>query len=108
MMISLTHRHRRLDLLDPRASSTTLCKVAAVAPPRHLPTMIAALLTGATSISRRKPNSRSQTSEMPAKAALNRSEYPHLWEAASTRKQVEPGASFDYGLDLLMRGIRAR
>ncbi len=47
------------------------CSVAEVAPPRHLPMMIAAFEIGATSISRRKPNSRSQTSEMPANTAMN-------------------------------------
>ena len=46
-------------------------KVAMVAPPRHLPTTMAARLTGATSISRRKPNSRSQTIEAAEKMAVN-------------------------------------
>src|SRR2546430_8273205 len=54
-----------------RASSTTLCTVETVAPPTHLPAMIAVVLTGATSISRRNPNSRSQTIEMPENAAVN-------------------------------------
>ena len=47
------------------------CKVAIVAPPRHLPITIAARLTGATSISRRNPNSRSQTIEAAEKIAVN-------------------------------------
>ncbi len=46
-------------------------KVATVAPPRHLPRTIAARLTGATIISRRKPNSRSQTIEPAEKIAVN-------------------------------------
>ena len=45
--------------------------VAIVAPPRHLPTTMADRLTGATSISRRKPNSRSHTMEAAEKIAVN-------------------------------------
>ena len=45
--------------------------VATEAPPRHLPKRIEVVEIGATSISRRKPNSRSQTIEMPANAAVN-------------------------------------
>ena len=47
-------------------------KVATVAPPAHLPTTIAPRRTGATSISRRKPNSRSQTIEIAENSAVNR------------------------------------
>ena len=47
------------------------CIVAMVAPPRHLPITIEARLTGATSISRRNPNSRSQTIEAAEKIAVN-------------------------------------
>jgi hypothetical protein len=46
-------------------------KVAMVAPPRHLPMTMADRLTGATSISRRNPNSRSQTIEAAEKMAVN-------------------------------------
>ena len=49
-------------------------KVAIVAPPRHLPITIADRLTGATSISRRKPNSRSQTIEAAENTAVNRTD----------------------------------
>ncbi len=49
-------------------------KVAIVAPPRHLPITIAARLTGATSISRRKPNSRSQTIDAAENTAVNRTD----------------------------------
>ena len=42
-------------------------KVETVAPPRHFPITMADLLTGATSISRRNPNSRSQTIEAAEK-----------------------------------------
>src|SRR6202161_2435305 len=45
--------------------------VATVAPPRHLPMTIADMLTGGTSISRRNPNSRSQTIEAAEKMAVN-------------------------------------
>ena len=45
--------------------------VAIVAPPRHLPITIDARLTGATRISRRKPNSRSHTIEAAEKMAVN-------------------------------------
>ncbi len=45
--------------------------VAIVAPPRHLPITIGARLTGATRISRRKPNSRSQTIDPAEKMAVN-------------------------------------
>jgi hypothetical protein len=46
-------------------------KVATVAPPRHLPITMAQRRTGATSISRRKPNSRSQTIDAAEKMAVN-------------------------------------
>src|SRR5262245_49787255 len=45
--------------------------VATEAPPRHLPSTIAPRRTGATSISRRKPNSRSQTTDAAEKSAVN-------------------------------------
>src|SRR5689334_24956776 len=48
--------------------------VAMVAPPRHLPITMEARLTGATSISRRNPNSRSYTIEAAEKMAVNRTE----------------------------------
>jgi hypothetical protein len=44
--------------------------VAMLAPPAALPTTIADRLTGATSISRRNPNSRSQTIDMAEKIAI--------------------------------------
>ena len=47
------------------------CIVAMVAPPKHLPITIEARLIGATSISRRNPNSRSQTIEAAEKIAVN-------------------------------------
>jgi hypothetical protein len=46
-------------------------KVAMVAPPRHLPMTMADRLTGATSISRRNPNSRSHTIDPAEKIAVN-------------------------------------
>ena len=49
-------------------------KVATVAPPRHLPTTMAHRRTGATSISRRNPNSRSHTIEAAEKMAVNRTD----------------------------------
>ncbi len=48
--------------------------VATVAPPRHFPITIADLLTGATSISRRNPNSRSHTIEAAENMAVNRTD----------------------------------
>ena len=48
------------------------CIVATVAPPTALPTMIAPRRAGATSISRRNPNSRSQTIETAENVAVNR------------------------------------
>ena len=45
--------------------------VATVAPPRHLPITMAQRRTGATSISRRNPNSRSHTIEAAEKIAVN-------------------------------------
>ncbi len=54
------------------ASMMKPCMVATVAPPAHLPTMIAPRRTGATSISRRNPNSRSQTIDTAEKIAVNR------------------------------------
>ena len=46
-------------------------KPATVAPPRHLPSTIEPRRTGATSISRRKPNSRSHTIEAAENIAVN-------------------------------------
>ena len=46
-------------------------KLATVAPPRHLPITIELRRTGATIISRRKPNSRSQTIEAAENIAVN-------------------------------------
>ncbi len=46
--------------------------IAMVLPPSALPSTTAARLTGATRISRRKPNSRSQTMEMAAKIDVKR------------------------------------
>ena len=45
-------------------------KLATVAPPRHLPSTSELRRTGATIISRRKPNSRSQTSEAAENIAV--------------------------------------
>jgi hypothetical protein len=45
--------------------------VATVVPPRHFPSTIALRRTGATSISRRKPNSRSHTIEPAENSAVN-------------------------------------
>ena len=44
---------------------------ATVAPPRHLPITIELRRTGATSISRRKPNSRSHTIDAAENIAVN-------------------------------------
>ena len=48
-----------------------LRKIAVVAPPAVLPRIMASLLTGATIISLRKPNSLSQRTESPVKVAEN-------------------------------------
>ena len=45
--------------------------LATVAPPRHLPITIELRRTGATIISRRNPNSRSQTIEAAENIAVN-------------------------------------
>src|SRR5215218_3747689 len=70
-----------------------LCPVATIAPPRHLPQMIEAREIGATIISRRKPNSRSQTSEMPAKAAVNSTDVASTPGYRNVRKLVPPPVS---------------
>ena len=46
-------------------------KAATVAPPAHLPSTMDERLTGATIISRRKPNSRSHTIEAAENMAVN-------------------------------------
>ena len=46
------------------------CAAATLAPPAVLPSASEARLVGATSISRRKPNSRSHTIDMPEKIAV--------------------------------------
>ena len=53
------------------ASTITPWKAATVAPPRHLPITIELRRTGATIISRRKPNSRSQTIDAAENIAVN-------------------------------------
>jgi len=60
-------------------------------PPRHLPITIADRLTGATSISRRKPNSRSQTIRTAAEnTAVNSTD--HRQDAGEDeRLEVHPG-----------------
>ncbi len=50
--------------------------VATVAPPRHLPSTRVQRCTGATSISRRKPNSRSQTMEIAEKIEVKSTVMP--------------------------------
>src|SRR5215207_4317157 len=75
------------------ASSTRLCRVATIAPPRHLPQMIDAREIGATIISRRKPNSRSQTSEMPEKAAVTSTDVASTPGKRNVRKLVPPPVS---------------
>jgi hypothetical protein len=54
-----------------RARKMTPWKVAMVAPPRHLPITIEPRLTGARSISRKNPNSRSHTIDAAEKIAVN-------------------------------------
>src|SRR5215217_9359706 len=67
-----------------------LWRVATVAPPRHLPVRMAVVETGATSISRRKPNSRSQTIEMPENAAVNSTEVASTPGNRKVRKSMSP------------------
>ena len=59
-----------------KSSITAPWQVATVAPPRHLPRTRALRRTGATSISRRKPNSRSQTIDSAEKMAVNSTVMP--------------------------------
>ena len=54
-----------------RTSIKVPCAVATVAPPAVLPTTMAERRTGATSISRRNPNSRSHTMEIALKIAVD-------------------------------------
>src|SRR4029453_6785831 len=68
-----------------------LWRVATVAPPRHLPVRMDTVLTGATSISRRKPNSRSQTMEMPENAAVNSTEGASTPGNRKVGKSPSPG-----------------
>src|SRR5947209_4043731 len=53
------------------ARMMTAWTVDTMAPPRHLPAMIDVRRMGATSISRRNPNSRSHTTDTPEKTAVN-------------------------------------
>ena len=66
-------------------------KVAIVAPPRVLPTTIADRLTGATSISRRKPNSRSQTIDAAENTAVNRTDMASTPGKMNVRKFTPGG-----------------
>src|SRR4051794_15713352 len=75
------------------ASRTRLCPVATIAPPRHFPQMMEAREIGATIISRRKPNSRSQTSEMPANAAVKSTDVASTPGNRNVRKLVPPPVS---------------
>ena len=67
--------------------------MATTAPPRHLPQMIAPREMGATIISRRKPNSRSHTREMPANAAVNSTDVASTPGKRKVRKSVLPPVS---------------
>src|SRR5215211_2056095 len=73
-----------------RARMIRLWRVATVAPPRHLPVRMAVVETGATSISRRKPNSRSQTIEIPENAAVNSTEVASTPGNRKVRKSTSP------------------
>src|SRR4029450_702696 len=73
-----------------RARMIRLWRVATVAPPRHLPVRMAVVLTGATTISRRNPNSRSQTIEMPENAAVNSTEVASTPGNRKVRKSTSP------------------
>src|SRR4029453_2866575 len=73
-----------------RARMIRLWRGATVAPPRHLPVRMDTVLTGATSISRRKPNSRSQTMEMPENAAVNSTEVASTPGNRKVRKSTSP------------------
>ncbi len=64
--------------------------VATVAPPRHLPITRALRRTGATSISRRKPNSRSQTIETAEKIDVNSTAMASTPGKMKVRKSILP------------------
>ena len=53
----------------PDSSIIMACRIPVVTPPAVLPRTIAILLTGATMISFKKPNCRSQRTEIPANVA---------------------------------------
>ena len=55
---------------------STPCNIATVAPPRVRPKMMLKRETGATRVSFRKPNWRSQSMAMPEKMELNRTVMP--------------------------------
>ena len=62
------------------AIATTMrpCIPATVAPPRHLPITIEPRRIGATSISRRKPNSRSHTIDAAENIGVNITDIPRM------------------------------
>ena len=53
-------------------NTTSPCANATIAPPSILPNTISSRETGATSVSFRKPNCRSQMISMPENTALNK------------------------------------
>ena len=73
-----------------KTSITAPWKVATVAPPRHLPSTSALRRTGATSISRKNPNSRSQTMESAEKMAVNSTVMPSTPGKMKVRKSTLP------------------
>ena len=77
------------------ASITTPWSVATVAPPRHLPSTIEPRRTGATSISRRKPNSRSHTIEPAEKIAVNSTDIARTPGNMNVRKLTPPSVAGD-------------
>lgn len=76
------------------ATSSVPWRTPAVAPPRHLPVTMAPRRTGATSISRMKPNSRSQTSEPAEKKHVKRTDI----EMTPGKRKVRSGTPCPDGI----------
>jgi hypothetical protein len=89
---STTTRRGDSDTSTSGASTSTrqACSVATAAPPSVLPIMIELRRTGATSISRRNPNSRSHTIDTAENIAVNSVEVARMPGNMKVRRSTPP------------------
>jgi hypothetical protein len=85
----------RIPISGANTSRTTPCSIEIVVPPATLPSATAVRDTGATSTSLRKPNSRSHTTEMAERIAVNSTAMHRMPGNMNWRKSSAPPAADD-------------